>query len=122
MLHGLDDVCLELREGVLHTNQVLSVVVLFQNLLAEAVVDAALKDIRIVGSLHGATVRVEGCSMLTQKLDVLLSVQASLVDSLTALAGALGEFLALVLNLGVKAIEDGEDSAFQLLCRLVVLV
>jgi hypothetical protein len=38
---------------------------------------------------------------LTKKLNVLLGVLASLVDSLTALAGSLCELLALVLDLGV---------------------
>jgi hypothetical protein len=60
--------------------------------------------------------------VLTKKLNVLLSVLASLVDSLTALAGSLCELLALVLDLGVQAVEDGEDGAFQLLRSLVVLV
>jgi hypothetical protein len=60
--------------------------------------------------------------VLTKKLNVLLGVLASLVDSLTALAGSLCELLALVLDLGVQAVEDGEDGAFQLLRSLVVLV
>jgi hypothetical protein len=60
--------------------------------------------------------------MLTEKLNVLLGVQASLVDCLAALASTLGELLALVLDLGVEAVEDGENGAFQLLCGLVVLV
>jgi hypothetical protein len=67
-------------------------------------------------------VRVEDCGVLTKKLNVLLGVLASLVDSLTALAGSLCELLALVLDLGVQAVEDGENGAFQLLRSLVVLV
>ena len=66
--------------------------------------------------------RVEDCGVLTKKLNVLLGVLASLVDSLTALAGSLCELLALVLDLGVQAVEDGENGAFQLLRSLVVLV
>jgi hypothetical protein len=67
-------------------------------------------------------VGVEDCGVLTKKLNVLLGVLASLVDSLTALAGSLCELLALVLDLGVQAVEDGENGAFQLLRSLVVLV
>jgi hypothetical protein len=67
-------------------------------------------------------VRVENCGVLTEKLNVLLGVQASLVDGLAALASTLGELLALVLDLGVEAVEDGEDGAFELLGGLVVLV
>ena len=85
-------------------------------------VDSALEDVWVVGSLHRATVRVENCGVLAEELNVLLSVLASLVDSLTALTGALCELLALVLNLRVQAVKDGEDGAFQLLGRLVVLV
>jgi hypothetical protein len=67
-------------------------------------------------------VRIEDCGVLTEKLNVLLGVQASLVDCLAALASTLGELLALVLDLGVEAVEDGEDGAFELLGGLVVLV
>ena len=122
MLDCLDDVGFELRERVLHTNQVLAVVVLLLHLLVQTVVDSTLENVGVVGSFHVATVRVEDCGVLTKKLNVLLSVLASLVDSLTALAGSLCELLALVLDLGVQAVEDGEDGAFQLLRSLVVLV
>jgi len=67
-------------------------------------------------------VRVEDCGVLAEELNLLLGVQASLVDSLAALASSLGELLALVLDLGVQAVEDGEDGALELLCGLVVLV
>jgi hypothetical protein len=122
MLDCLDDVGFELRERVLHTNQVLAVVVLLLHLLVQTVVDSALENVGVVGSLHVAAVRVEDCGVLTKKLNVLLGVLASLVDSLTALAGSLCELLALVLDLGVQAVEDGENGAFQLLRSLVVLV
>jgi hypothetical protein len=112
----------ELRERVLHTNQVLAVVVLLLHLLVQTVVDSTLENVGVVGSFHVATVRVEDCGVLTKKLNVLLGVLASLVDSLTALAGSLCELLALVLDLGVQAVEDGENGAFQLLRSLVVLV
>ena len=121
-LDGLDDVGLELCERVLYTNQVLAVVVLLLDLLVEAVVDAALEDVGVVGRLHVAAVRVEDCRVLAEEFNLLLSVQAGLVDSLTALASSLGELLALVLDLGVQAVEDGEDGALELLGGLVVLV
>ena len=121
-LDRLDDVGLELGKRVLHADQVLAVVVLLLDLLVEAVVDAALEDVGVVGRLHVAAVRVENCRVLAKELNLLLGVQASLVDSLTALASSLGELLALVLDLGVQAVEDGEDGALELLCRLVVLV
>jgi hypothetical protein len=53
---------------------------------------------------------------------VLLGVGAGLVDRLAAFASALCELLGLVLDLRVQALEDWEDGALELLCRLVVLV
>jgi hypothetical protein len=53
---------------------------------------------------------------------VLLGVGSGFVNILAALASSLGQLLALVLNLGVQPIEDGEDGALELFCRLVVLV
>ena len=60
--------------------------------------------------------------MLAEELDVLLRGVASLVNGLGTLASALGQLLGLVLDLGVQAVEDGENGAFQLLRSLVVLV
>jgi hypothetical protein len=53
---------------------------------------------------------------------VLLSKGPSLVDRLAALASALCELLGLVLDLRVKTLEDGENGAFELLRRFIVLV
>lgn len=101
LLHCLDDVCFELREGVLHTDQVLAIVVLLLDLLVQAVVDTALEDVWVIGGLEVAGVRVEDCSVLAEELNVLLCMGAGLVNRLAALSGALCQFLALILNLGV---------------------
>jgi phage-related protein len=122
MLDCLDDVGFELGERVLDADQVLAVVVLLLDLLMQAVVDSTLENVRVVGSLHRSTVRVEDGGVLTQKLNVLLGMLTSLVDRLAALASSLCELLALVLDLGVQAVEDGEDGALELLGCLVVLV
>jgi len=52
MLNSLEDVCLELRKAILHADQILSVVVLFLDLLVEAVYDATLKNVWVVGRRH----------------------------------------------------------------------
>ena len=122
LLDGLDDVCLELGEGVLNANQILSVVVLLLDLLVQAVHDTTLKNVRVVPSLHAAAVGVEDSRVLAEQLNVLLSMGSRLVNGLTALAGALGQLLALVLDLSVQALEDGQNGALELLCCFVVLV
>jgi hypothetical protein len=63
--------------------------------------DTALQDVRVVGGLQAAGVRVEGGSVLAEQLNVLLGVGSRLVNGLAALASALYEFLGLILDLGV---------------------
>lgn len=121
-LDGLDDVGLELGKGILNTNQILPVVVLFLDLLVEPVHDTALEDVWIFGGGHLAAVGLERSGVLAEEFNVFLRSRTSLVHSLGALSGALGQLLRLVLNLSMKAFEDGKDGIFQLLCCLVVLV
>jgi hypothetical protein len=66
VLNGLDDVRLKLGERVLDTDQILSVVILLQDLLIQAIHDATLKNIWVVRSFHIAAVRVEHCCVLTE--------------------------------------------------------
>lgn len=47
-LHGLQDVCFELLEGVLHGEDILAVVVLLVYLVVQTVVDAALEEVRVI--------------------------------------------------------------------------
>jgi hypothetical protein len=122
VLHGLDDVCFKLCKRVLHTDQVLSVGVLFLDLLVQAVHDTALQDVGVICGFDVSGVGVEGRSVGAEKFNVFLGVGSRLVDGLAALAGALGQLLALVLDLGVEAVENGEDGALELFCGLVVLV
>lgn len=88
----------------------------------QAVGDSARNNIRIVGGLQVAMVRVKGCRVLTKELNVLLCLLAGLVDSLATLASSLCELLAFVLDLGVQTVEDGQNGAFELLGCLVMLV
>jgi len=88
----------------------------------QAVGNSARNDIRVVGSLQITVVRVESCRVLTEQFNVLLCLLTSLVDSLATLASSLCELLALVLDLGVQTIEDGEGSVFELLGCLIMLV
>jgi hypothetical protein len=60
--------------------------------------------------------------VLAEQLDVLLGGIASLVDRLAALASAFGELFGLVLDFGVKAVEDGENGALEFLGGGIVLV
>lgn len=53
---------------------------------------------------------------------MLLGKSARLVDSLATLPRAFREFLALILDLSVKAFEDGQDRTLELFCSLVVLI
>jgi hypothetical protein len=101
MLDGLENVRLELSKRVLNTDKILSVVVLFQNLLVQAMHDSALQDVRIVCSLQIAAMRVVRGRILPEELDVLLGMGSGLVDSLAALARSFCQLLALVLDLGV---------------------
>jgi hypothetical protein len=55
--------------------------------------------------------RIIGGSVLSKKLNVLLCVRSRLVHQLASFAGSLGKLLGLVLDLGVEAVEDGEDGA-----------
>jgi hypothetical protein len=122
-LHGLDDVRLELGEGVLDDDGVLAAVVFFDDLLVQAVVDAAAQHIRVVlrldfiagqGSVHSG--------ILAERFNVLLGQGARLVDCFGAFDGARLEFLGLVLDLFVQAVENGEHLAFEVLFRFVVHV
>jgi hypothetical protein len=84
--------------------------------------DTTLQDVGVICGFDVSGMGVEGRSVGAKKLNVFLGVCSRLVDGLAALAGALGQLLALVLDLGVEAVEDGEDGALKLLCGLVMLV
>jgi hypothetical protein len=122
MLKSLHYVRLELGKTVLHTDQVLSVVVLLHDLLVEPVFDTSLQNVGIIGGHHLAAVGVVCCSVLTEKFNVLLCRAAGFVDSLATLSSPLGELLGLILNFGVETFEDGEDGAFEHFCGFVMLV
>lgn len=120
LLHSLQDVRFESGEAVLHRDQVVAVVVLFDNLLVKAVVDAALENVRIVLGLDSAAACVVAAGVLTEQLDVLLSGVARLLDEFGGLAGAGFEFLALVLDFLVETLENRHDLTFELFLRLQV--
>jgi hypothetical protein len=122
LLHCLNNMCLKLSKGILDTNEVLAVVVLFLDLLVQAMQNTALQDVGIICGLHVAAMRVKCRRVLTEKFNVLLSVGSRLVNGLAALTSPLSQLFALVLDLGVQAFKNGENGAFQLLGRLVVLV
>jgi hypothetical protein len=52
--------------------------------------------------------------VLTEQLDVLLSVGTRLINSLAAFASSLGQLLALVLDLSVKTFENWQNCTLQL--------
>jgi len=51
---------------------------------------------------------------------MLLSILASFVNELAALAGTLVQLLAFVLDFAVKALENRQDGALECLCRFGV--
>jgi hypothetical protein len=107
VLNGLENVRLKLSKRVLDTDEILSVIVFLLDLLVQAMQDAALQDVRIVCSLQVSAVRVIRGRVLAEELDVLLSMGSGLVDLLAAFARSFGQLLALVLNFGMQAFEDG---------------
>jgi hypothetical protein len=113
-----DEVSLELGKVVLDGKNVAAVVVLFDDLLVQTVEDSALDHVGVLVCVDLATGAVKGSRVLAELLNVLLRRGASLVYELAALAGALGELFGLVLDLGVKAFEDGQDGALECLGSL----
>jgi hypothetical protein len=107
VLNGLENVRLKLSKRVLDTDEILSVIVFLLDLLVQAMQDAALQDVRIVCSLQVSAMRVIRGRVLAEELDVLLSMGSGLVDLLAAFARSFGQLLALVLNFGMQAFEDG---------------
>ncbi len=91
------------------------------DLLVQAVVDALLQDVGIrVRVDFPDSGRVEGSSVLTEELNLFLSVIAGFVDGFATLANAFGEFFALGLDFGVKPLEDGQDLTFELFSSVAV--
>lgn len=105
----------ELRKGILNGNQILSVVVLFQELFVEAMKNSALEDVGIVVSRHFASCRVETSGMLSEQLDVFLRDTACSLDGFGALACTICDFFRFVLDLGVQPFEDRQDRSSEVL-------
>ena len=120
MLNRLNDMGFELREAVLHTNQILAIVVFLLDLLVQAVQDGAAEDIGIFGCGEFGTDGVEGGGVLAEEFDVFLGSCPCLINGFAALAGALGELFGFVFDFGVEAFEDGEDGGFELFLGFVV--
>lgn len=116
LLHSLNNVGLKPSKLVLPGNNVVSVAILLDDLFVEAVVDLALEDIWIIGSLD----LTSAACLLPQSVDVLLRVATRFVDRLRRLARALVEVLRLVLDLGVQLLENRQHRALQGLCRLAM--
>lgn len=112
VLDGLNNVRFELSKAVLHTDQVLPVVVLFHDLLVQTEQDASLNHVRVVCGHHLSSMRIESCRVLAELLNVSLRACTRLVNSLATLSGALCELLGLVLDFGMEALEDGENGPF----------
>ena len=122
ILDGGEDVSLELSEAVLYSDDIVPVVVLLDDLLVQAVVDTTLENIGVLVGRNLASSAFEGSRVLAELLNMLLGSGTSLVDKLASLSSTLCELLCLVLNLGVKTLEDGEDRALESLCCLGVRV
>lgn len=113
-LDGLQDMGLELLEVVLHSDEVLAVVVLLDNLLVQAVGDTSTENVRVMGRVDLVMGRSVECGrVLSEELNVLLSDTASLVDSLSALCSAVVQFLRLGLDFLVKTLQGREHGALE---------
>jgi len=121
-LDGLHDVRFELLEAVLDGYEVLAVVVFFEDLLVQAVVDAALEEIGVVRLVDFSGGRVKAGRVLAEHLDVPLSHVAGFINVFGGFACARLQFLGLVLDFGVEAREDGQDGPLEVLLRLEVHV
>lgn len=88
LLDDLNNVVLKRSKVLLDTDQVVAVVVLLQDLLVETVVDASLRDIWIIVRVNLAPRRLRSSALLAQKLNVLLSRVARLLDLFGRLSNA----------------------------------
>jgi len=116
ILDGGENVSFKLGEAVLDGDDIVAIVILLDDLLVQAVVDTTLKDVGIFVSTDLASGALKGSGVLTELLNVLLRGLTSLVDKLASLSSTLCELLGLILDLGVKTLEDGEDRALEGLC------
>lgn len=101
MLQCLKNMCLELSKAVLHLNHILSVGILFLDLLIQTMVDSSLDNIGIVMSSNFAACRIETCCVLSEQFNVLLRSAARLVHSFPTLSSTLDQFLVLGLDFSV---------------------
>lgn len=115
MLEDFNDVLLESLEVALDRDQIVSVVVLLNDLLVEAMVDSTMNNVWVIGSIQLASCSAERCGLSTQELNVLLCGVAGLLDFLCALACAGRELFRLVLDFLVKTFEDWENGALEVL-------
>jgi hypothetical protein len=120
LLNDLDDMSLKGMEVVLNSDQVISVVVLSDNLTVETVQDTTVHNVRIIVAVKMTSGRVERSRMLAEKLDLLLGGVAGLLNLLGSLFSTMSKFLGLVLDLLVQALKDGKDGALDALLGLDV--
>lgn len=107
MLNRLKNMRLKLRKAILHLNHILSIGILFLNLLVQTVIDSSLNDIWIIMSRDFAAGGVESCSMLCEQFNVFLCRGTSLVDGFTTLSSTFDQFLVFGFDFGMEAFEDG---------------
>lgn len=120
-LGGLDDVCFELLEIVLHCDDVLAVVVLLDDLFVQAVVDTPTQHVGIMRMLNLVSGRrIERCHLLGQQLDMLLGDTTSLVDGLGTLGGTALHLLSLGLDFLMQTLENGKHGALEVLLGVQV--
>lgn len=100
-LDGLQDMSLKLGKRVLDLEHVRAVVVFFNDLLVQAVVDTSLEDVGILLGSYGAAAAIESRCVGPEKFDVFLGLLACFVDELASFTSTLGQLLVLVLDLGM---------------------
>ena len=120
LLDGLNYMCLELLERVLHSYQVLTVVVLFNNLFTESMVDASLKNIGVVRRINFPSRRSKRRSVLAEKLDMLLRYVSCLVNTLRTFDSSSRQLLGLVFDFGMESFQKWENGAFDIFLSLEV--
>lgn len=94
---------LELLEGLFDRDEILSVVVFFENLLVEVVIYNALQYVWIIVRIDLPSRSIERGRVLAQEFDILLRIVPCLVDVLGAFVCPRGEFFGFVFNLLVQS-------------------
>lgn len=101
------------QEVVLDVQKILLVCIFFKNLLVQMVLHRSLDDIRVLGWFYLPTHAIKVGSVCTKMLNLFLCKSSRPFDGFGSLGSSGGEFLVLVLDLGVQTVESRKELAFE---------